>query len=224
MNALLTDRAAAGRALAGQLQSYAGRDDVVVLALPRGGVPVAWEVARALGAKLDLLSVRKLGVPHQPALATGAVASGGAINVDRQIVASCRVSPEQLEQVIAAESRELARRESRYRGGREPVRIEGQTVIVVDDGVATGASMRAALMALRSAKPAWIVVAVPVAPPNAQNRIGTAADEFVCLMCPPDFRSIGQYYLDFEPVGDEQVRDLLVQAGQGGMDGASGHF
>lgn len=212
MNDLFTDRAAAGRALAGPLQGYAGRDDVVVLALPRGGVPVAWEVARALSAKLDLLNVRKLGVPDQPELAMGAIASGGAMYVDRQIVASCGVSPRQLEQVIAAESRELARRERLYRGTREPVRIEARTVIVVDDGVATGASMRAALLALRSAKPAWIVVAVPVAPPGAQDRIGTAADEFVCLRISPDFRSVGQYYRDFEQMSDQQVIDLLAHA------------
>ncbi|MBK5207296.1 MAG: phosphoribosyltransferase [Polaromonas sp.] len=210
MNGLFTDRAAAGRALAEQLQVYAGRDDVVVLTLPRGGVPVAWEVARALDAELDLLSVRKLGVPCQPELAMGAIASGGAIYVDRQIVASCRVSPQQLEQVIAAESRELARREGLYRGTRKPARIEERTVIVVDDGVATGVSMRTALMALRSAKPAWIVVAVPVAPPGAQDRIGTAADEFVCLLSSPDFRSIGQYYRDFDQISDEQVLDLLA--------------
>lgn len=213
MNALFTDRAAAGRALAGQLQGYAGRDDVAVLALPRGGVPVAWEVARALGAELDLLSVRKLGVPYQPELAMGATASGGAMYVDRQIVANCGVSPQQLEQVIAAENRELARREVLYRGTHEPARIEGQTVIVVDDGVATGVSMRAALLALRSAKPAWIVVAVPVAPPGAQDRIGTAADEFVCLLSAPDFRSVGQYYRDFDQISDKQVIDLLAHAG-----------
>jgi putative phosphoribosyl transferase len=213
MKALFSDRAAAGRALAGQLQGYAGRDDVVVLALPRGGVPVAWEVARALGAELDLLSVRKLGVPYQPELAMGAIASGGAMYVDRQIVASCDVSPQQLEQAIADENRELARREGLYRGTHEPARIEGRTVIVVDDGVATGASMRAALLALRSAKPAWIVVAVPVAPPSAQDRIGTAADEFVCLLNSPDFRSVGQYYRDFDQISDKQVFDLLAHAG-----------
>lgn len=212
MNGLFTDRAAAGRILARHLQAYAGRDDVVVLALPRGGVPVAWEVARALGAELDLLIVRKLGVLHQPELTMGAIAGGGAMYVNRQIVASSRVSPQQLEGAIATESREPARREVFHRGTREPARIEGRAVIVVDDGVATGATMRAALMALRSAKPAWIVVAVPVAPSGAQDRIGTAADEFVCVLSPPDFRSVGQYYRDFDQISDEQVRELLVHA------------
>lgn len=215
MGALFADRAAAGRILAPQLQAYAGRDDVVVLALPRGGVPVAWEVARALNAELDLLVVRKLGVPHQPELAMGAIADGGAIYVDRRIVASSRVSLQQLEEVIAAERQELARCKALCRGTREPVRIEGRTVVVVDDGVATGASMHAALTALRGAKPAWIAVAVPVAPLGAQDRIGTAADEFVCVMSPPDFRSVGQYYRDFDQVGDEQVRELLALAHAG---------
>lgn len=213
MNAFFTDRAAAGRALARQLHTYAGRDDVLVLALPRGGVPVAWEVTRALGTELDLLIVRKLGVPHQPELAMGALSAGGVLSVDPQIVAGSGVSPQQLEAIIAAESWELAQREALYRGTREPARIEGRTAIVVDDGVATGTSMRAALMSLRSAKPAWIAVAVPVAPRGTQDRIGTATDEFVCVLSPPDFLSIGQYYRDFDQISDEQVRDLLAHAG-----------
>ena len=212
---LFSDRRAAGRALAKQLQGYAGRDDVVVLALPRGGVPVAWEVARALRAPLDLLIVRKLGVPQQPELAMGVIAGGGAMYVDPQIVTACRVSPQQLQEVIASESLELIRRQALYRGKREPLPVEGRTVIVVDDGVATGASMHAALMALRSAKPAWIVVAVPVATPGAQDRIGTAADDFVCVLSPPGFRSVGQFYRDFEQTSDEQVRELLQLAGAG---------
>ena len=212
MSDLFTDRAAAGRALADRLQAYAGRKDVVVLALPRGGVPVAAEVARALGAPLDLLIVRKLGAPRQPELALGAIASAGAMHIDSKIVASCGVSARQLDEIIAAESLEVIRRHALYCGKRAAVPVDGRTVIVVDDGVATGASMRAALVALRSAKPAWIVVAVPVAPAEAQELIGTAADEFVCVLSPPDFRGLDQYYLDFAQTGDDQVRDLLARA------------
>lgn len=212
MGALFADRSVAGGALAQQLQAYAGRDDVVVLALPRGGVPVAWEVAQALGAKLDVLVVRRLCVPYQTKLALGAIAGGGAVFIDRQIVASSGVSPQQLEDVLAAGCQELARCRALYRGAREPAVLQGRTVIVVDDGVATGASMHAALTALRVAKPEWIVVAVPAAPPGAQDRIGTAADEFISVMSPPDFRSVGQYYRDFGQVSDEQVRGLLSYA------------
>jgi putative phosphoribosyl transferase len=212
MGALFADRSVAGGALAQQLQAYAGRDDVVVLALPRGGVPVAWEVAQALGAKLDVLVVRRLCVPYQTKLALGAIAGGGAVFIDRQIVASSGVSPQQLEDVLAAGCQELARCRALYRGAREPAVLQGRTVIVVDDGVATGASMHAALTALRVAKPEWIVVAVPAAPPGAQDRIGTAADEFVSVMSSPDFRSVGQYYRDFGQVSDEQVRGLLSYA------------
>ena len=212
MSVPFTDRAAAGRALADRLQSYAGRKDVVVMALPRGGVPVASEVARALGAPLDLLIVRKLGVPRQPELAMGAIASAGAMYIDPKIVASCGVSARQLDEIVAVESLELIRRHALYCGKREAVPIDARTVIVVDDGVATGASMRVALVALRSAKPAWIVVAVPVAPPEAQEHIGTAADEFVCVLSPPDFRSVGQYYRDFAQIPDDQVRSLLARA------------
>ena len=212
MSDLFTDRAAAGRALADRLQTYAGRKDVVVLALPRGGVPVAWEVARALDAPLDLLIVRKLGVPRQPELAMGAIASGGAMYIDPKIVANSGVSARQLDEIVATESLELIRRHALYCGKRQAVPVEGRTVVVVDDGVATGASMRVALVALRSAKPAWIVVAVPVAPPEAQELIGTAADEFLSVLSPPDFRSVGQYYRDFAQTADEQVRGLLARS------------
>lgn len=210
MTPLFKDRAEAGRILAGHLLAYAGRDDVVVLALARGGVPVAWEVARALVAELDLLVVRKLGVPNRPDLALGAIASGGARYIDPKVLAASGLSPQQLEEIIATESRELARSDALYRGSRKAARVEGRTVIVVDEGVATGASMCAALMALRAAQPAWIVVAVPVAPPGAQEWIGTAADEFVCALSPPDFSGVGNCYSDFGPVGDEKVRTLLA--------------
>ena len=212
MSPLFADRAAAGRALARRLQAYAGREDVVVLALPRGGVPVAWEIAQALGAPLDVLVVRKLGVPHRPDLAMGAIAGAGEVYVDPKVVADCGVARQQLDEVIAAESLELIRRRALYRGLRPPVPTEGCTVIVVDDGIATGASMQVALKALRGAKPDWIVVAVPVAPPEAQDRIGTAADDFVSALSPPDFRAAGQYYVDFAPVRDDEVCALLAKA------------
>lgn len=212
MGDLFTNRAEAGRALADQLQAYAGRQDVVVLALPRGGVPVAWEVARALAAPLDLLIVRKLAVPRQPEVAMGAIASAGAMHIDSKIVAHYGVSARQLDEIVAAESLELIRRHALYCGKREAVPVEGRTVIVVDDGVATGASMRAALIALRGAKPAWIVVAVPVAPPEAQELIGTAADEFACVLSPLDFSSVGQFYRDFAHPSDEQIRALLARS------------
>lgn len=212
MGDLFTNRAEAGRALADRLQAYAGRQDVVVLALPRGGVPVAWEVARALAAPLDLLIVRKLAVPRQPEVAMGAIASAGAMHIDSKIVAHYGVSARQLDEIVAAESLELIRRHALYCGKREAVPVEGRTVIVVDDGVATGASMRAALIALRGAKPAWIVVAVPVAPPEAQELIGTAADEFACVLSPLDFSSVGQFYRDFAHPSDEQIRALLARS------------
>jgi putative phosphoribosyl transferase len=196
--------------LSGHLQAYAGRDDVVVLALARGGVPVAWEVARALAAELDLLLVQKLGMPQRPELALGAITSGGARCIDPAALAATGVSARQLEEIIAAETPELARREAFYRGTRKAARMEGRTVIVVDDGLATGASMCAALMALRASQPAWIVVAVPVAPRGAHRLIGTAADEFVCVLSPPDFLGVAGCYRDFEPVGDAQVRTLLA--------------
>lgn len=209
---LFNDRIAAGSALASRLLGYAGRPDVVVLGLPRGGVPVAWEVARVLGSPLELLLVRKLGVPDRTGLVVGAIAGGGALNVDPQVVADNRVSPQQLDEIVASESLELIRRHALYCGNRQLVSLEGRTVIVVDDGVVTGGTMRAALTALRSAKPAWIVVAVPVAPPEAQDLIGTAADEFVCLASPADFQSVGQYYREFGQTSDEEIRGLVARA------------
>ncbi|MEO8021647.1 phosphoribosyltransferase family protein [Polaromonas sp.] len=207
---MFADRLAAGYALSLRLPAYAGRSDVLVLALSPGGVLVGGEVATALRAGLDFLLVCKLGVPYHPGLTLGAIASGGACYIDPQAVAGSGLTQQQLEQLITAESAELTRRDASYRGSRLPVPIEGRTVIVVDDGLVTGASMCAALMALRASKPAWIVVAVPVAPPGAQERIGTAADEFVCALSPPDFSRIGQYYRNFELPGDEEVRALLA--------------
>lgn len=205
-----TDRTAAGKALAQRLQVYAGRADVVVMALVRGGVPVAAEVARALGAPLELLIVRKLPMPGRADVALGAIAGGGAIYVDPQLADECGVTAAQLENIVAAESVELIRRHAMY-SARPTVAPEGRTVIVVDDCLVTGASMCAALKTLRSAKPAWVVAAVPVGPRDGEDRIGTVADEFVCVLDSPGFHDARQFYADFSPVSDDTVRELLAR-------------
>lgn len=211
MESHFEDRHAAGRLLAAALRAYAGRNDVVVLALPRGGVPVGYEVAKALGAELDVLIVRKLGLPYHPELAMGAIASGGAIDLNPDVIAMSGVTQGDIEGVLAQEYRELERREALYRGARPPAQIEGRTVIVVDDGIATGASMRAALKALRTRKPAKIIVAVPVAPIDTRERLRDVADEFVCVLSPDDFRAVGQFYRHFGQTSDDEVRTLLAQ-------------
>lgn len=207
---LFEDRGDAGRQLAAKLESYAGRDDVLVLGLPRGGVPVAYEVAVALGAALDVLVVRKLGLPQQPELAMGAIASGGALYLNQEVLRAARVSDAALHAVEASERAELARREKLFRGRRPAPEVRGKTVIVVDDGMATGASMQVAVMALRSLQPARIVVAVPVAPADAVRRLAEAPDEFVCVLTASDFHAVGQFYRDFEQTSDRQVRQLLL--------------
>ncbi len=209
MDSRFEDRFAAGRALARALQAYAAQRDLLVLALPRGGVPVAFEVARALGAELDVLIVRKLGVPHQPELALGAISSGDALYLNRDLIALTGVTKAEIESVLKAEREELARRELLYRGSRPDVRVEGRTVIVVDDGIATGASMHAALLALRSKHPARIIVAVPVAPAQTQERLGAATDVFISVMTPEPFYAVGQFYERFDQTSDEEVRALL---------------
>lgn len=206
-----SDRHDAGRKLARALHSYAGRKDVLVLALPRGGVPVGYEVATALGAGFDILVVRKLGIPYQPELAMGAVASGGALYLNRFLIDQLGISRHEIEAVLAAERTELTRRERRYRGERPSPQIGGRTIILVDDGVATGASMHAAVMALRTGNPARIIVAVPVAPDDAGKRFEADADEFVSLFSPADFRAVGQFYEVFDQTSDEEVRELLSQ-------------
>ncbi len=211
MESHFEDRYAAGRLLAGRLRAYAGRSDVVVLALPRGGVPVGYEVAKALGAEFDVLIVRKLGLPYRPELAMGAIASGGAIDLNRDVIAMSGVTQRDIEGVLAEEYRELERREALYRGSRPTAQIEGRTVIVVDDGIATGASMRAALKALRSRKPAKIIVAVPVAPIDTRERLQDVTDEFVCGLSPADFQAVGQFYRHFGQTSDDEVRTLLAQ-------------
>ena len=211
MESHFEDRHAAGRILAGKLRAYADRTDVVILALPRGGVPVGYEVAKALGADLDVLIVRKLGVPGHSELAMGAIASGGAVHLNQDVIAMARIGQHEIERVMAEEYRELERREALYRGARPPAPVEGRTVIVVDDGIATGASMRAALKALRSRKPGKIVVAVPVAPTDAPERVRDVSDEFVAVLLPADFQAVGQFYREFGQTSDDEVRTLLAQ-------------
>ncbi|KUZ71285.1 phosphoribosyl transferase [Burkholderia ubonensis] len=215
------DRADAGRQLADALHEYAGRTDVVVLALPRGGVPVAFPVARALNAPLDVLVVRKLGVPYDPELAMGAIATGGAIYLQRSVIASMDVSDAQLADVIARETVELQRREALYRGAWPPVPVEGRTVIVVDDGIATGASMRVALQALRERRPARVVAAAPVAPAGVQRKFDDLADAFVVVSRPLSFFGISQFYTHFEQTSDDEVRVLLDAARRAPEGGAA---
>lgn len=209
------NRAVAGRMLASRLQKYAGRKDVVVLALPRGGVPVGYEVAAMLGAEFDVLIVRKLGLPGHPEFAMGAIASGGVQYLNQDALSYGKVNAQALQEVLAEERQELARREALYRGSRPSVPIEGRTVIVVDDGMATGASLRAGAMALRSGRPARIVVAVPVAPADAAERLGEVADEFISVMSPRDFRAVGQFYDHFDQTSDAEVRELLQRVRNG---------
>jgi len=206
------DRTDAGCQLAGALRDYAGRGNVVVLALPRGGVPVAYPVARALHAPLDVLVVRKLGVPSDPELAMGAIATGGAIHLQRSVLRSMGVSDAQLADVIARETVELHRREALYRGAEPPLPVEGRIAIVVDDGVATGASMRVALQTLRERHPARIVAAVPVAPAGARHAFDDLADAFVTVWQPLPFFGISQFYARFEQTSDDEVRALLDAA------------
>lgn len=206
------DRADAGRQLADALREYAGRTDVVVLALPRGGVPVAYPVACALRAPLDVLVVRKLGVPFDPELAMGAIATGGAIHLQRSVIRAMGVSDAQLADVIARETAELQRREALYRGAAPPLAVDGRIAIVVDDGVATGASMRVALQALRERHPARLVAAAPVAPAGAAHAFDGLADAFVAVSQPARLFGISQFYARFEQTSDDEVRALLDAA------------
>jgi putative phosphoribosyl transferase len=206
------DRAEAGRLLAEALRAYAGCDGVRLLALPRGGVPVAFEIARVLAAPLDVFVVRKLGVPGHEELALGAIASGGARVINSRLVEELGIPPERLEAIEAAERLELARREHAYRGDRPALDLAGRTVILVDDGLATGATMLAAIRAVRQDHPARVVVAVPVAQHDVCEALGGEADEVVCLRTPEPFRSVGMWYHDFSQTGDEEVRALLGRA------------
>lgn len=203
------DRSDAGRILAGLLASYRERTDLLVLGLARGGVPVGWEVAAALHAPFDAFLVRKLGVPNWPELAMGALATGGGLVLNRDVMRSLDVSEEQLQATIRAETAELHRRERVYRGDRPPPDLAGRTVILVDDGIATGASMFAAVRAVRAAGCGSVVVAVPVGSESTCRALRAEADEVVCASTPADFSAVGQMYDDFRQTGDDEVRRLL---------------
>ena len=207
---IFANRREAGRALAAALATYAGRDDVVVLALPRGGVPVAFEVARALGAPLEVFLVRKLGAPGHEELAMGAIASGGIRLINEDVVRAYDVSNADIEAVTAVEQQELERRERIYRDGRPLPPLHDRTVILVDDGLATGSTMRVAVLALRQELPARIVVAVPVAAAETCDEFRTLVDDVVCAETPSPFYAVGLWYEDFAQTTDEEVHDLLT--------------
>jgi putative phosphoribosyl transferase len=209
------DRADGGAHLARRLApGYQGRGGLLVLALPRGGVPVALPVALALEAPLDVFTVRKLGVPGQEELAMGALARGGTRVLNDAVVHALRIPESAIEAVAVAEQRELERRERAYRGDRPYPEIAGRTVIVVDDGLATGSSMRAAVRALRQAAPARVVVGVPVGAPESCEELRDDADEVVCALSPPGFRAVGEWYRDFRQTTDQEVREALASAAQ----------
>jgi putative phosphoribosyl transferase len=206
------DRAQAGQLLAAELEEYSGRHDVVVLALPRGGVPVALEVARGLGAPLDVFPVRKLGVPGHEELAVGAIGPGGVRVTNPLVVAEARIGRDELEAIAEVEARELERQEQLYRRGRPPLELAGRTAILVDDGLATGASMRAAALAASAGLPREVVVAVPVAAGSTARKLSREVDRVVCVLTPPRFLAVGAWYDDFGPVSDDEVRRLLDAA------------
>jgi putative phosphoribosyl transferase len=207
------NRRAAGIALSRQLRHFANRHDVVVLALPRGGVPVACEVAKMLGAPMDVFVVRKLGLPDHPELAMGAIASGGVRVMNEDVLAWYRPSPATVDRVTRAEWIELERRERAYRLGRPPLPIHGRVVILVDDGLATGSTMRAAVRAVKGLRPARVVVAAPVGAPETCQALRKIADEVVCPLTPDPFSAVGLWYVDFRQTTDDEVRQLLSTAG-----------
>src|SRR5438105_14440038 len=211
---LFRDRFEAGRLLAGKLTKYAGRADVLGLGLPRGGVPVAFEVARALHAPLDVFVVRKLGLPGHEELAMGAIATGGVRVLNEKVTRELSISNEIIDAVTAEEQAELARRERSYRGDRPAPQIRGRKIILVDDGLATGSTMRAAVEALRRQAPARIVVAVPVGASETCHELWAEADEVACLRTPEPFRAVGLWYEDFSQTTDQEVHELLERAGQ----------
>jgi len=205
------DRAEAGRALAARLMGFAGRGDAVVLGLPRGGAVVGYEVAQALNAPLDVFLVRKLGTPGQPELAMGAIASGGVLVLNPDIVHGLNISDETIRAVAAREQQEIERREREYRGNHPALPLRHQAVILVDDGLATGSTMRAAVTAVRNLDPSSIIVAVPVAAASTcdELRSETEVDHVICLATPEPFRAVGQWYREFPQVSDQEVRELL---------------
>jgi len=206
------DRREAGRLLAARLSAYANRPDVRVLALPRGGVPVGAEVASALGAPLDVFVVRKLGVPGHEEYALGAIATGGVRVLNEDVVRALRIPDRVIDALAAREQEELARRERVYRGHRPPLDVRGRTVILVDDGLATGATMHAAIRALRQQQPARIVVAVPTASPETCAELKTEVDDIICATTPDPFYAVGLWYEDFSQTTDEEVRELLARS------------
>jgi putative phosphoribosyl transferase len=214
MDAYFRNRREAGRKLAEKLTSYAGRDDVIVLGLARGGVPVAYAVASHLRLPLDVFIVRKLGVPGYGELAMGAIASGGVRVLNEDVVSALQPHSERIvEAVTTREAAELERRELEYRGDRPPLEVRGRVVILVDDGLATGASMRAAAAALRQKEAARIVVAVPVGAPDTCEEFEKEVDETICAITPENFHGVGQFYEDFSQTSDDEVRELLAASG-----------
>ena len=209
---MFRDRSEAGRQLAEKLAAYANREGVVVLALPRGGVPVAYEVARALSAPLDVFVVRKLGVPGQEELAMGAIATGDVQVLNRDVLDYLHIPPSIVNEVAGREREELKRRELAYRGGRPALEVRGMTVVLIDDGLATGSTMLAAVAALKQQLPSHIVIAVPVAPRSTYQDLMAQADEVIALITPEPFHSVSRWYHNFEQATDEEVRQLLEQA------------
>lgn len=206
------NRTQAGRLLAARLAGYANRTDVLVLALPRGGVPVGFEVAQHLHVPLDVLVVRKLGVPGNPEFAMGALASGGVRVLYQEALHSLNISPDLLQRVTQQETAELHRREVAYRGQRPPPAIRGKIVFLIDDGLATGSTMRAAAQSVRAHAPGRTIIAVPVAPPSVHEELADAADEIIALITPEKFYGVGQWYAEFSQNTDEEVIHLLGQA------------
>jgi predicted phosphoribosyltransferase len=215
---MFADRIDAGQRLGATLREFieeeCAGEDTIVLALPRGGVPVGYEVAKALDAPLDVFVVRKLGAPTQPELAMGAIASGGVRVINQEVVHALHVTPQQMEETARREGQELERREHTYRGNRAPLDVTGRCVLLVDDGVATGYTMRAAVEALRQLQPKEIIVAVPVAAKQTCEELRRHADAIVCLFTPFDFAAVGQWYRRFEQTSDDEVRLLLERAAE----------
>ncbi len=214
MGTIFADRADAGRQLAAKLEGYAGQPDVLVLGIPRGGVAVAFEVVQALGASMDVFLARKLGAPGQEELAFGALASGGVRVLDRDLIAELNISGAEIERITQSVKSELERRDSAYREGRPSLDVAGKTVVLVDDGIATGSSTMAAVQTLRQMRPAKLVLAVPVAPASNCKRLREQVDEIVCVSAPEKFYAIGQFYEDFTQVKDQEVIELLRRSAQ----------
>jgi putative phosphoribosyl transferase len=211
------DRRDAGRALATELRGYTGRSDLLILALPRGGVPVGYEIAEALGAPLDLFLVRKLGTPGHEELAMGAIASGGVRVLNDDVIQWYGIPAASIDAVAEREQRELERRELAYREGRQPTPIGGRVVVLVDDGLATGSTMRAAVTAVRQHEPVKIIVAVPVGSLDTCREFSAIADEIICARTPQPFSAVGQWYRDFSQTSDEEVRELLRDHARPGL-------